>query len=153
MSTVVNVSWQCCNSNRTKCVSNQLGFSHFHSLPHIFARHIVGVSPYPMSQTVCLCAMYMQMHCILTNGAAYNQPMQSNIECSAGIIMANHFRNHARENVHHIILCSIMHVCSPILCASAYVILLLYMDCIAFARQTLYLLILQRHIVSCITNP
>lgn len=48
--------------------------------------------------------------------------------CTAGIIMANHFWNHARENMHHIKLCSIMHVCTSILC--------LYYT---FAQQTLYI--------------
>lgn len=104
-------------SSHIKCVSNQLGFPHSHSptQPLIFARHIVGVSPYSMCRAKCVCASALHSH-----KPTFHRRCKTHIEYGAGIIMANHFRNHVTENVHHIKLCSIMHVCTPILIICVY---------------------------------
>lgn len=92
------------------CEQSSLGFSHFHSPTHICSTYCWVFTLFYVS---CKCIAFSQTDSVPS-------PMQSHIEYGAGIIMANHFRNHVTENVHHIKLSSIMHVCTPILIICVY---------------------------------
>lgn len=78
MSMVVNVSWQCCSScsvlqpSRTKCVSNQFGFSHFHSPTHICSTYCWGFTSFYV-RCLCLCLRLCVCKCIAFSQTFHRQ--------------------------------------------------------------------------------